>query len=141
MATQIITYPQLDELKFEIPSGWKNVDTQRLGIVSADGALEIGQFVKAGSDNEHVAACGANEDMIGIAQSDAAAAEDVVAVALPGGGALVKAAATLSAGAFLKSDASGHSVAAGTARTGGMLLEDAVDNDLCSAMVTIFQQA
>lgn len=54
---------------------------------AAGAAITKGMAVKFGADDEHVVKGAAvTDDLIGIAQNDAAAAEDTVEVALPGGG-------------------------------------------------------
>jgi len=54
----------------------------------AGAAISRGMAVKYGADKEHVVKAAANTDRcFGIALNDAASAEDLVEVALPGGGA------------------------------------------------------
>lgn len=61
----------------------------RFQAYKADGAISRGMAVKFGSDSEHVTPGGANTDRcIGIAQNTVTTAEDIVEVALPGGGAV-----------------------------------------------------
>lgn len=60
----------------------------RIETFKADAALAKGKAVKFGSDNEHVAVGAANSDLcFGLVQSVSLAAEDVVEVAISGGGA------------------------------------------------------
>lgn len=102
--------------------------TPRLKAFKADGAITQYTFVKYGSDRDHVAAGTANSKCRGIAMNAATAAEDIVEVALPGGGALLKINATIAGGNYLtslstgqgeKADASGDNVGA-RAEDGGV---------------------
>lgn len=62
--------------------------TPRIQAYKAGGVIVKGKAVKFGADSEHVVVGSANTDRcIGIAQNAAAAAEDIVEVAIPGGGA------------------------------------------------------
>jgi len=103
-------------------------------------AIVKGTFVKFGTDDESVVTCGANEDMIGVAQDDADDAT-CVEVAKAGSGAVLLLGATLARGVFVKSDANGKAVAAGTARTGAMVAESGILDDLVGCEVMLFQQA
>ena len=108
---------------------------------TAEGAgIVRGVFVIFGSSDNQVSLCGAGGDMIGIAQNDAAAGEPCE-VARPGDGAEMLLAATLARGVYVKSDAAGKAVAAGTARTGAMLVESGVANDIVGCEVVSFEQA
>jgi len=79
----------------------------RTRTFKADGAITQYTVVKYGTDAQHVAQAGANDKCRGIAMTAAAAAEDKVEVALPGGGALLKISETVTGGQRLTSDASG----------------------------------
>lgn len=106
----------------------------------AAGAIPKGSAVKAGADNAHVAkATAATDKIIGIALNDAAAAEDVVEVGLPGGGAAGLAGGTIAFGDLLTSNASGALVATTTAndRVVGIAMDAAVVNDLFSVHVVV----
>lgn len=68
----------------------------------ADSAIAKGKAVKIGTDRQHVNDCSANTDKaIGIAQNAADAAEDIVEVAMPGGGAKGLLGESVSAGQLL----------------------------------------
>jgi len=103
----------------------------------SDAAVGQFLFVKAGTDEKHAALAGAGENTIGINMGDAVtAAEKLLEVARPGGGGKITLAATLAAGVFVKSDASGEAVAAvATDRAGAMLVEGGVANDVVACEV------
>lgn len=99
-----------------------------------------GCVVKPGADNQHVLiSASATSKNFGIAQNAAAAAEDKVEVALPGGGAKGLAGGSISFGDLLTSDSAGKLVATTTAndRVVAIALEDAVANDLFSVFVCV----
>jgi hypothetical protein len=108
----------------------------------ADAAIAKGQAVKIGSDSQHVAKVSAvTDESIGVAQSVASAAGDVIEVALPGGGAKCLAKTTIAAGDLLghNADASLQKVDAANSRIIAVALEGAVAGDLFSAMVQVAQ--
>lgn len=109
----------------------------RLQTYKAGGVVAIHSFVKFGADDEHVVQSAAGTDAnVGIAMNAAAAAEDPVEVALPGGGGKLRLAATLARGTFVASDASGDGVAPIAAnRLGAFLQESGVDNDIVAVEV------
>ena len=77
----------------------------------ADGVIAKGKAVKAGTDKDHVAIGAANTDRcLGIAQNASAAAEDLLEVALPGGGAKALLGETVVAGNDLVSGTDGRLV-------------------------------
>jgi len=81
---------------------------QRMMTFKAGGAIAKGKAVKMGADREHVVVGAANTDgLIGIAQNAAVNAEDLVEVALPGGGAKALAKESITAGKLLTSNADG----------------------------------
>lgn len=99
-----------------------------------------GCVVKPGADNKHVLiSASATSKNFGIAQNAAAAAEDLVEVALPGGGAKGLAGDTISFGDLLTSDSAGKLVATTTAndRVVAIAMEDAVVGDLFSVHVVV----
>jgi hypothetical protein len=112
--------------------------TPRIFTFKASAAIAKGQVVIFGADGQHVTpATGATTALIGIAQGDAAAAEDPIEVALPGGGAKAKAGGTITKGALLTSDGSGLAVATTTGgdRIIGMAMDAAVSGDIFSVEV------
>lgn len=105
----------------------------RILSFKADGAIAKGKAVKIGTDKDHVAVGAANtDDCIGVAQSAATTAEDIIEVALPGGGAKGLAGETISAGKFLVSHTDGSLYQSNTSadRIIGMAMEDAVVGDI-----------
>ena len=106
----------------------------------AGGAIPKGSVVKPGADREHVAkATAATDKSFGLAQNAAAAAEDLVEVALPGGGAKALAGGSISFGDLLAADSNGALVATTTAndRVVAVAMEDAVAGDLFSCHVVV----
>lgn len=106
----------------------------------ADGVIIKGAAVKAGSDKAHVAiAAAATDKIVGIALNATTAAEDLVEIALPGGGSKAKAGGTVSFGDLLTADADGKLVATTTAnnRVVAIAMEDAVVDDLFSVHVVV----
>lgn len=104
----------------------------------AAAAIAKGKAVKFGADKEHVAVCSAASDkQIGLVQSASTAAEDLIEVALPGGGGLALAGGTISAGDLLAADSNGALVAttSNADRHIAMAMEDAVANDVFSVLV------
>jgi hypothetical protein len=106
----------------------------------AGAAISKGMAVKPGADNSHVVkAAAATDKAVGLALCDAAAAEDKVEVALPGGGAKALLGGTVSFGDLLASDAAGKLVATTTAdnRVVAIAMEDGVASDLISVHVVV----
>lgn len=104
----------------------------------ADGVIAKGSAVKIGSDSEHVVECSANTDeAIGVAQGDASAAEDIVEIAIPGGGGKGLAGESITAGKFLVSAADGdlEQTNASGDRIVAMAMEGASAGDLFEIMV------
>jgi hypothetical protein len=107
--------------------------TPRIQSYRAGGAIAKGKAVKIGADREHVVVCAATTDKaIGIAQNAVTTAEDLVEVALPGGGGLALAQTTVAAGKHVVSHTDGalKPIAAANDRVIAMAMEDAVANDL-----------
>lgn len=99
----------------------------------AGAAISRGQAVKFGADKEHVVKSAGNTDMnIGIAQNDAASAEDLVEVAGIGGGGVALAKEQISMGKLLVANADGslEQTNADGDRLVAMAMEDAVAGDL-----------
>lgn len=106
----------------------------------ADGAIPKGSAVKIGTDDKHVAkATAATDKLIGIAQNAATDAEDLVEVALPGGGAKGLSGGSISAGDLLTADSNGALVATTTAnnRVVGIAMQDAVSADIFAVEVVV----
>jgi predicted amidohydrolase YtcJ len=104
----------------------------------ADAAIAKGKAVTIGSDSNHVAvASDAADKMVGIVQASASAAEDLVEVALPGGGAKALVGGNVAAGDLLTTNADGELIATTTAtdRYIAMALESGVDGDLIAVEV------
>lgn len=89
--------------------------------------------VRKNSVNDEIAAAGANErDFIGFLQNTPAAGKQAEIATFCGGSKAI-AAGTIAAGAFLKTDASGHLLQIGTYENAfavAVALESAVDNDV-----------
>ena len=97
------------------------------------GSIAKGTAVKIGADNLHVVVCSAKTDRsIGIAQNDVTGAEQLVEVALPGGGSKAKAGGSVSAGDLVAPTTDGSLIT--TTGPGdryiAMALEDAASGDL-----------
>jgi hypothetical protein len=108
----------------------------------AGGVIRHGRAVKFGADTAHVIECTAATDKaIGIAQSETAAAEEMVEVALPGGGAEAKAQTSITAGMLLvpHTDATIKPIAAANNRICAMAMDDAVAGDLVPVEVVVGQ--
>jgi hypothetical protein len=106
----------------------------------ADAALTKGWAVKVGSDSKHVAKATAKTDnQIGIAQNTVTTAEDVVEVALPGGGAKGLAGGSISAGDMVSATSDGSLIATTTTDDNyvGMAQEDAVTGDYFNVNVQV----
>lgn len=106
----------------------------------ADAAIAAYSAVKAGSDSKHVAVGSANTSKcIGIAMSAATAAEDVIEVAVVGGGCKVKLGENVSFGDMLVSHTDGTLVIKNSAgdRIVAMAMEDGSSGDVICAQVVI----
>ena len=80
----------------------------KIGTFKAAGAIAVGNVVIGGADNAHVAiSASGSAKNIGIAQSASVNAEDLIEVALPGGGAKALAGGTVAFGDLLTSDGNG----------------------------------
>jgi hypothetical protein len=111
------------------------------GLVTrrADSALsQAFTLVQTGSDEAHVAACDASAIPLGVIEDEAPAAEDPLTVALLGSAAstlVVRAGASITAGDFLVSDASGEArtlpATAGTYYIFGRAIRNAASGELC----------
>lgn len=105
----------------------------------ADAAISKGMAVKLGTDTQHVAKGAANTDKcIGIAQSAPTTAEDIVEVAVPGGGAKGLLGETVTGGELLVSGTDGRLVKANNAgdHVVAKALDAGVANDLIDVMPT-----
>lgn len=88
----------------------------RILTYKADGAIAKGKAVKIGSDNKHVAVGAANTDkVIGICQNVSSVAEDLVEIAIQGGGAKGLLGENVVAGNLLVSHTDGSLVKANAA--------------------------
>lgn len=106
----------------------------------ADAAISKGHSVKIGTDSKHVAkATAASDKQVGVAQNDVTTAEDIVEVAVGGGGAQFLAGGSISAGDMLTATSSGAVVAttSNADRCIGYALEDAVSGDVFSGVVVV----
>lgn len=112
----------------------------RIMTFKAGGAIAKGKSVKMGADREHVVVGAGNTDsLVGIAQNAATAAEDLVEVAIVGGGAKGLAKESITAGKLLVSNADGsleQTNAAGN-RVIAMAMEDAAAGDLFGVEVVV----
>ena len=114
--------------------------TPRIQIYKADGAIAKGKAVICGTDDDHVAIGAANTSKcIGVLQSAAAAAEDLVEVALPGGGGKGLLGETVSAGQLLVSHTDGtlYKVNSSGDRVIAMAMEGGVSGDLINIEVIV----
>jgi hypothetical protein len=114
----------------------------RVNTYKADGAIPKGSAVKIGTDKQHVAKSTATTDKsVGIAMNAAAAAEDLVEVALPGGGGKALAQTTIAAGKLLvpHTDGSLKPVSGANDRFIAMATDDAVAGDLVQVEVVVGQ--
>lgn len=105
----------------------------RISAFKATAAIAKGKVVKAGADDQHLAVCSAATDKaIGVVQSDATAAEDIIEVALNGGGAKGLAGGVIAVGDLLASDGNGAMVATTSAndRVIGIAMQAAVSGDI-----------
>lgn len=110
-------------------------------IFKCDAVVTKGQPVKFGTDSEHVAkATAATDHMIGIAQNTTTAAEDLVEVALPGGGAkALCATGGVTRGDILTADASSNCATTTTNadRCVAVAMDSAVSGDLFDVFVQV----
>lgn len=114
--------------------------TPRISSFLAAAAIAKGVAVKAGADKSHVAICSAKTDKsIGIVQNAGTAAEDVLEVALQGGGAKALLGGTVSFGDLLAPTTDGSLIATTTAndRVIAMAMEDGVVGDLIGVEVLV----
>lgn len=94
--------------------------------------------VKAGADREHVAICSAKTDKsLGIAMSAPTAADEVLEVALPGGGGKAKLGGSVSMGDLLAPTTDGTLIATTTAGDTyiARAMENGVQNDVIAVEV------
>lgn len=105
----------------------------------AGGAIVKGTAVKFGADSKHVVvSAGPTDNAFGIAQNDAAAAEDLVEVAMNGGGAKALAQATVALGAKLASHTDGKlRTAVATENVIAFAMESAVVGDIFAVEVSL----
>jgi len=111
-------------------------------VLKAGAAISKGMAVKFGADFKHVVkSAAATDKSIGIAQNDAANAEDPVEVALPGGGAKGLCQTTVAAGKMLVSHTDGKlkPVAAANDRVIAVAMQDGVADDIIDTIVLIGQ--
>lgn len=114
-----------------------SIMTPNVLTFKAGAAIAKGCVVKPGADKDHVlVSAAATSKNFGIAQNAAVAAEDLVEVALPGGGAKGLCGGTISFGDLLTADADGKLVATTTAndKVVAQALEDGVVGDLISVL-------
>lgn len=97
-------------------------------------------FVKFGSDEKTVVACGANERAIGILQNAPESGQGAE-VALPGGGAYLKVSETIGLGKLLTSTGAGQGEVADAAGEwcAAMAMEAGVADDVLSVFVIATQ--
>ena len=102
----------------------------------AEGSLATKQycFVKFGSSNKQVVACGNGEKAIGVLMTADVNDKDSCEVALIGGGALLKVAGAVALGDSLKSDANGKGVV-GAGWTPAIAQDSGVANDVISVIL------
>jgi hypothetical protein len=118
--------------------------TPRIVAILAGAAISKGMAVKKGADDSHVIKGTANTSRcLGIAQNDAAAAEDCVEMAIGGGGAKGLFGETIAAGDYLVSHTDGSLVKANAAGDHiiAMAMHDGVVGDLGDVEVMYGQAA
>lgn len=107
---------------------------RRILTFRATAAIGAYLIVKAGADREHVAkATAVSDKIVGITNSEATKAEEMVEVALPGGGGKVKLGSGGCAfGDFLTADANGAAIVSSTANDNivGVAQADGVEGDI-----------
>jgi len=102
----------------------------------ADAAIAKGKAVKIGSDSKHVALGVLNTDRCcGLAQSASAAAEELIEVALPGGGAKALLGETVAAGDDLVSHTDGTLVKPNAA--GDEIIARAMDSGVSGDLIDV----
>lgn len=110
-----------------------------IATFEASAAIAKGQAVKiSSSNNKQVTAVSATTDLsVGVAQSVASAAGDLIEVAFPGGGAKGLAKASISAGNILGHNADGslQKLASASDKIIGQAMQDAVAGDIFEIMV------
>jgi hypothetical protein len=108
-------------------------------VFKADAAIAKGIAVKAGaSSDEYVQkSTAASDKSVGIAQNAVTAADDLVEVALPGGGAKAKLGGTVVFGDMLTADSAGKLVAttSNAEKTIAQALEGGVADDMINVVV------
>ncbi len=110
----------------------------RVVTLKCGAAITKGMIVKPGADRDHVVkTAAATSKNLGIALNDTTTAEDKVEIALPGGGAKVLLADTVSFGDLITGDSAGKGVATVTAgdRYVAIAMEDGVVGDLIAVEV------
>jgi hypothetical protein len=113
----------------------------RISSFKQDGVVSAYLAVKPGTDAEHVAvASAATDKIIGIQQCASTAAEDIVEVAMPGGGGKAKLGGTVSFGDYLTADSDGKLIATTTAnnKVCAQAMSDGVANDVIPVEVLSF---
>lgn len=104
-------------------------------VAEADLSAKQFGFVKFGSTNEKVVACGADEKAIGVVMNQPKLGE-TAEIALLGGGALVKIAGAISLGDSIKSDANGKGVAGSTGIwSAAIAMDSGVANDVIAVIL------
>ena len=108
----------------------------KIKVFKAEADLSAKQFcfVKFGSGNDKIVACGDAEKAIGVLMSKDVKSGDDAEVALIGGGALLKVAGAVALGDSLKSDANGLG-ATGLGWTPAIALDSGVANDIISVIL------
>jgi len=112
----------------------------RIQTYKSDGAIAKGKAVKIGSDSQHVVVAGGNTDpCVGIAQNATTGAEQLVEVALQGGGAKGLAKEQITAGKLLVANADGalEQTNASGDRVIGLAMESAVAGDIFAVEVVV----
>jgi hypothetical protein len=115
--------------------------TARIYAFKADAAIAAFKAVKIGTDHGHVAVGAANTNRcIGIAMTAAINAEDVIEVAIPGGGAKALLGEGVSAGNYLVSHTDGTLVKANAAsdHVVAFAMEDGSSGDIIAVEVVCF---
>lgn len=107
----------------------------------ADLSAKQYRFVIPSTDDKHIAISGAGGQSLGILMNEPAAAEEAAEIALIGGGAKIKLAATVALNGQIKSDANGDGVPADTDKDwcGAIAVEAGVSGDIVSVMVAAFE--
>lgn len=113
----------------------------KIYVYKCGAAISKGMAVKFGADDTHVVkASAATDQIIGLAQNATTTAEDLVEVALSGGGGKGLSAGVITRGDFVTSDSSGNlaTTTSNNDNVVGQAMQTAAANDLFEVLVNCF---